>query len=50
VCTPMDAYRCFLMTEMDTLVIDKYVLRKAEQPKAADTTERERYLKRFEQD
>ena len=50
VCTPMDAYHCFLMTEMDTLVIDKYVLRKAEQPKAADTTERERYLKRFEQD
>lgn len=50
VCTPMDAYRCFLMTEMDTLVIDKYVLHKAEQPKAADTTERERYLKRFEQD
>jgi hypothetical protein len=46
----MDAYRCFLMTEMDTLVIDKYVLHKAEQPKAADTTERERYLKRFEQD
>jgi hypothetical protein len=31
-------------------VIDKYVLHKAEQPKAADTTERERYLKRFEQD
>jgi len=50
VCTPMDAYRCFLMTEMDTLVIDKYVLHKAEQPKVANTTERERYLKRFEQD
>ncbi len=50
VCTPMDAYRCFLMTEMDTLVIDKYVLHKAEQPKVANTTERELYLKRFEQD
>jgi carbamoyltransferase len=50
VCTPMDAYRCFLMTEMDTLVIGNYVLHKSEQPKAADTSERERYLKRFEQD
>jgi carbamoyltransferase len=50
VCTPMDAYRCFLMTEMDTLVIGNYLLHKSEQPKAADTSERERYLKRFEQD
>jgi carbamoyltransferase len=50
VCTPMDAYRCFLMTEMDTLVIGNYVLHQSEQPKVADTTERERYLKQFEQD
>jgi hypothetical protein len=38
------------MTEMDMLVIGKYVLHKSEQPKAADMSERERYLKRFEQD
>ncbi len=32
VCTPDDAYRCFMRTEMDYLVIENYLLRKAEQP------------------
>jgi carbamoyltransferase len=31
VCTPGDAYRCFMGTEMDTLMIDRFVLRKDEQ-------------------
>jgi len=31
VCTPEDAYKCFLGTEMDVLVIENFVLRKAEQ-------------------
>jgi len=31
VCTPGDAYRCFMRTEMDTLVLENYVLRKADQ-------------------
>lgn len=31
VCTPEDAYRCFMGSELDMLVIDRFVLRKAEQ-------------------
>jgi carbamoyltransferase len=32
VCTPEDAFRCFMGTEMETLVIGNCVLRKADQP------------------
>ncbi|MCZ6893721.1 MAG: carbamoyltransferase [Gammaproteobacteria bacterium] len=32
VCTPEDAYRCFMRTEMDYLVLENYVLAKTEQP------------------
>ena len=32
VCTPMDAYRCFMRTEMDVLVVEDYIFEKAEQP------------------
>jgi carbamoyltransferase len=32
VCTPSDAYACFMDTEMDVLVLDDYVLLKSEQP------------------
>ena len=32
VCTPDDAYRCFMRTGMDFLVIGDYVFDKAEQP------------------
>jgi carbamoyltransferase len=32
VCTPEDAYRCFMRTEMDYLVIEDFVLDKREQP------------------
>ena len=35
VCTPEDAYRCFLATNIDCLVIEDYVLMKDEQPRAA---------------
>jgi carbamoyltransferase len=31
VCTPEDAYRCFMRTEMDVLVIEDFILRKTEQ-------------------
>jgi carbamoyltransferase len=37
VCTPEDAYRCFMRTEMDYLVIGDYVLDKADQPPLAET-------------
>jgi carbamoyltransferase len=32
VCTPEDAYRCFMRTEMDVLVIEDFILFKEEQP------------------
>ena len=32
VCTPADAYRCFMATEMDLLVLENYILFKSEQP------------------
>lgn len=32
VCTPKDAYRCFMNTEMDYLVIEDYVFEKTAQP------------------
>jgi len=32
VCTPRDAYLCFMRTEMDNLVVGSYLLEKAEQP------------------
>jgi hypothetical protein len=32
VCTPQDAYRCFMRTDIDVLVLDNIVLQKAEQP------------------
>ena len=32
VCTPEDAYRCFMRTEMDYLVIENFILEKPEQP------------------
>jgi carbamoyltransferase len=44
--TPEDAYRCFLGTNMDVLVIDNFVLEKANQPNA-QTVDRDAYLKQF---
>ncbi len=32
VCTPEDAYKCFMRTEMDYLVINNYLFDKTEQP------------------
>jgi len=32
VCTPQDAYRCFMCTNMDYLVIENYLFEKAKQP------------------
>jgi carbamoyltransferase len=36
VCTPEDAYRCFMRTEIDALVLEHAVLMKSEQPAAAE--------------
>jgi carbamoyltransferase len=32
VCTPTDAYRCFMRTEMDYLVVENFIMNKKEQP------------------
>lgn len=37
VCTPDDAYRCFMRTEMDYLVLGNYLLDKRDQPKLTET-------------
>jgi carbamoyltransferase len=38
VCSPLDAYRCFMRTEMDVLVLEDCILKKEEQmPLSADT-------------
>ncbi|MCC8189420.1 MAG: hypothetical protein LIP77_02120, partial [Planctomycetes bacterium] len=36
VCTPEDAYRCFMRTEMDYLVLEDSLFAKAEQPALAE--------------
>jgi carbamoyltransferase len=46
VCTPGDAYRCFMATEMDVLVLEKQVLFKDDQPHDK-TTDRARHLEQF---
>jgi carbamoyltransferase len=47
VCTAEDAYRCFMRTEMDALVIGNTLLLKNEQPDFADS---ERWQDTFELD
>ena len=44
VCTPQEAYVCFMRTEMDALVIGEFLFLKEEQPKLAEETNwREQY-------
>jgi carbamoyltransferase len=50
VCTPQEAYRCFLATDMDALVLEDFVLRKEQFRKSATEAERSEYLARFEAD
>jgi carbamoyltransferase len=49
VCTPADAYRCFMATNMDVLVLENFVLLKEEQP-GAEAGDREEYLAQFQLD
>ena len=39
VCTPEDAVRCFMRTEMDVLVIENFILYKEDQPARAEGEE-----------
>jgi len=47
VCTPHDAYRCFMSTEMDVLVINDYVFFKKQQP---DWENKEKWMVKFKMD
>jgi carbamoyltransferase len=47
VCTPEDAYRCFMFTDMDALVLENYLCLKQEQPAMAGADE---YKKKFRLD
>ncbi len=50
VCTPQDAYRCFLATEMDALVLGDYVLHKDAVRHEAAAAARDQYLAQFQLD
>ena len=47
VCTPDDALRCFLMTDMDVLIMGRFVLLKSEQQKTIPNQDREAHLSQF---
>ncbi len=47
VCTPLDAYRCFMSTEMDYLVINDFIYRKSDQP---DWQNKDKWLVKFKMD
>lgn len=49
VCKPEDAYRCFLGTEMDMLVLENFVLRKSVQ-RSEQMVDKEKYLASFQLD
>ena len=43
ICTPTDAFKCFIGTEMDVLAIGNYVLYKEQQDEALKENYEERY-------
>ena len=47
VCTPEDAYKCFMRTEMDYLVVNNFILKKTDQP---DWENRDKWLVKFKLD
>lgn len=52
VCTPQDAYRCFLSTDMDALVLGNYIIRKEKLKETAlvGAAERQKHLAQFQLD
>lgn len=50
VCTPSDAYRCFMMTEMDVLVIGHQLLVKSRQTHQTSPAKRAEHLAQFQLD
>jgi carbamoyltransferase len=49
VCTPEQAYRCFMATNMDALVVERFVLLKADQP-ASRSFDPDEYAAAFQAD
>jgi carbamoyltransferase len=47
VCTPEDAYKCFMRTEMDYLVVNNFILKKTDQP---DWENRGKWIVKFKMD
>ena len=47
VCTPQDAYRCFLATEMDALVMEDVIVLKKDLDPALSTAARKHHLSQF---
>jgi carbamoyltransferase len=47
VCTPVDAFRCFMSTEMDYLVVNDYVFEKKEQ---VDWQNKDKWMLKFKKD
>lgn len=50
VCTPEDAYRCFMMTDMDVLVLGRHVLHKEHQGSQLSEVDRLEHLAQFQLD
>ena len=50
VCSPADAYQCFMATEMDALVLEDHVVLKANVAAADSAQAREQYLAQFQLD
>ncbi len=50
VATPEDAYRCFMATEMDALVMEDCLLLKDRMTEGSDESAKERYLAQFQSD
>ena len=50
VCTPEDAYRCFLGTEMDALVVGDFIMLKEDVEQTLDAASRKEYLAQFQLD
>ena len=49
VCTPQDAYRCLLMTDMDVLVMGRQIILREDQPQIADE-DKAKHLAQFQLD
>lgn len=50
VCTPEDAYRCFCGTNIDTLLMENFVIQKTEIPPGDRSNSTQSYLSQFELD